>query len=134
MKHAENCKNQYVFSHSERKIVFKRYLSVRSVRAQGPRNSEEFMKANSFTAITILATIAAATMSDARAASCDQHQSKFLWRNCMSTEVNKLTSAISQKALDLCNSKSSGVRGPAAVDERLACRVDKLRQTLQGMN
>ena len=57
-----------------------------------------------------------------------------MWRSCMSKEVDRLNAAIGAKALDLCYGKTNSERGPAAVDARLACRIDKLSQTLQGMN
>ena len=81
-------------------------------------------------AITVSATISSA----AEAATCDNHKTKFMWRSCMSKEVDRLNAAISAKALDLCYGKTNSERGPAAVDERLTCRIDKLTQTLQGMN
>ena len=85
-------------------------------------------------AFTILVGALVAPISDARAATCDATKSKFIWRRCMSKEIDKLTNAIGSKALDLCGSKTNSASGPAAVDERLACRVDKLTKTLQGMN
>lgn len=81
-------------------------------------------------AMTVSATISSA----ANAAPCDNHKSKFMWRSCMSKEVDRLSAAISAKALDLCYGKTNSEKGPTAVDERLACRIDKLTQTLQGMN
>lgn len=78
---------------------------------------------------------AAAIMpSDAIAATCDSTKSKFVWRRCMSKEIDKLTAAIGSKALDLCGSKTNSASGPAAVDERLACRMDILSKTLKSMN
>ena len=92
------------------------------------------MKTNFALAAAAFIAIAALSPSDASAASCDIHKSKFLWRSCMSKEVDKLTAAIGAKALDLCYGKTNSASGPAAVDERLACRIDKLTKTLQGMN
>lgn len=92
------------------------------------------MKINFVLAAAILASITALSPSDASAAPCDTHKTKFMWRRCMSAEVAKLADAIGQKALDLCNSKTNSANGPAAVDERLACRIEKLSQTLQQMN
>ncbi len=82
---------------------------------------------------TILGTTLVAT-SEANAAPCEQHKTKLMWRRCMSVEVDRLADAIGEKALDLCNGKTNNATGPTAVDERLACRIDKLSQTLQGMN
>ena len=82
---------------------------------------------------TAFFAIAALSPSGASAASCDNHKSKILWRSCMSKEVDKLNAAIGAKALDLCYSATNSAKGPAAVDERLTCRIDKLTQTLQGM-
>ena len=93
-----------------------------------------FVKLNFALAAAILIGITAMSPSDASAAPCDSHKTKFLWRRCMSKEIEKLTDAISQKTLDLCSSKTNSAEGPAAVDARLACRLDKLTQTLQGMN
>lgn len=90
------------------------------------------MKINFLLAAAVLAT--ALSSSEADAAACDTHKSKFMWRRCMSAEVGKLTDAIGQKALDLCGSKTNSANGPAAVDARLACRIEKLSQTLQQMN
>lgn len=92
------------------------------------------MKINFALAATTLVAIAALSPSDASAASCDTHKTKFMWRSCMSKEVDKLNAAIGAKALDLCYGKTNSASGPAAVDERLACRIDKLTKTLQGMN
>ncbi len=57
-----------------------------------------------------------------------------MWRSCMSKEIDKLNAAINAKALDLCYGKTNSEKGPTAVDERLTCRIDKLTQTLKGMN
>ena len=92
------------------------------------------MKINFALAAAVLIGITAISASDAGAAPCESHKTKFMWRRCMSAEVSKLTDAIGQKALDLCGSKTNSANGPAAVDERLACRIDKLTQALQGMN
>ena len=92
------------------------------------------MKINFALAAAALVAIAALAPSDASAAPCDTHKTKFMWRSCMSKEVDKLKAAINEKALDLCYGKTNSARGPTAVDERLACRIDKLTQTLQGMN
>ena len=92
------------------------------------------MKINFALAAAILIGITAMLPSDASAAPCDTHNTKFMWRRCMSAEVDKLVDAIGEKALDLCGSKTNSANGPAAVDERLACRIDKLTQTLQAMN
>ena len=92
------------------------------------------MKTNVLIATASFAILAASTISDAHAANCDAIKSKFLWRSCMSKEVDKLSAAISAKALDFCYGKTNSEKGPAAVYERLTCRVDKLTKTLQGMN
>jgi hypothetical protein len=84
-----------------------------------------------FAAALICAMI---TSPHADAASCDAQKSKFMWRRCMSKEIDRLTDAISQKALDLCGSRTNSASGPAAVDERLTCRIEKLSKTLQAMN
>lgn len=73
-------------------------------------------------------------LAEAAAASCDNTNSKFAWRRCMSKEIEKLSKAIDQKAFDICSSKTSGSSGPAAVDERLACRLDIMGKTLKSMN
>ncbi|MBI3700269.1 MAG: hypothetical protein HY242_07465 [Afipia sp.] len=86
-----------------------------------------------FILATALIAGALASSTDAGAASCDTNKTKFMWRSCMSKEIDKLNAAINAKALDLCYSKTNSEKGPAAVDERLACRIDKLTQALQGM-
>ena len=92
------------------------------------------MKINLALAAAVLLGVTVMPMSDASAAACDTHKTKFMWRSCMSKEVDKLNAAISAQALDLCYGKTNSERGPTAVDERLACRIDKLTKTLQGMN
>ena len=92
------------------------------------------MKINLLLAASIFLGVSAISAPDANAAPCDTNKTKFMWRSCMSKEVDRLTAAISAKALDLCYSKTNSEKGPTAVDERLACRIDKLTQTLQGMN
>jgi hypothetical protein len=92
------------------------------------------MKINLLLAVCTFVGVNATSMPNASAAACDNHKTKFMWRSCMSKEVDRLTAAISAKALDLCYGKTNGEKGPTAVDERLACRIDKLTQTLQGMN
>ena len=92
------------------------------------------MNINSVLAVAALIGTTAMSMPDASAAPCDTHKTKFIWRSCMSKEVDKLNAAIDAKALDLCYSKTNSANGPAAVDARLACRIEKLTQTLQGMN
>jgi hypothetical protein len=92
------------------------------------------MKINLLLAAAIFVGINAASLSDASAAPCENHKTKFMWRSCMSKQIDDLKTAISQKALDLCYGKTNSANGPAAVDERLTCRIDKLTQTLQGMN
>ena len=71
-------------------------------------------------------------VSFAEAANCDASRTKFTWRRCMSKEIDNLADAIDRKALDLCSSKITA-KGPAAVDERLTCRVQKLTETLEAM-
>ena len=92
------------------------------------------MKINFAIAAAVLVGVTATSMPNASAATCDTHKTKFMWRSCMSKEVDKLNAAISAKALDLCYGKTNSAKGPVAVDERLACRIDKLTQALQGMN
>ena len=92
------------------------------------------MKIDLLLAAAIIVGFNAVSLPDASAAPCDNHKTKFMWRSCMSKEIDRLNAAISEKALDLCYGKTNSARGPTAVDERLTCRIDKLTQTLQGMN
>lgn len=92
------------------------------------------MKNNFWAAAAVIAGCVILSTSDASAAPCDSNKSKFMWRSCMSKEVDRLSAAINAKALDLCYGKTNSARGPAAVDERLTCRIERLTQTLQGMH
>ncbi|MEW6769480.1 MAG: hypothetical protein AB1342_15770 [Pseudomonadota bacterium] len=87
-----------------------------------------------FTAAIFAIAASASMPSASEAATCDNHKTKLMWRSCMSKEIDRLNAAINAKALDLCYGKTNSERGPAAVDERLACRIDRLTKTLQGMN
>ena len=55
------------------------------------------MKINFALAAAILIGITAMLPSDASAAPCDTHNTKFMWRRCMSAEVDKLVDAIREK-------------------------------------
>lgn len=92
------------------------------------------MKNNLLLTVSVFASIAAMSSAQADPATCDNHKTKFMWRSCMSKEIDKLNAAINAKALDLCYGKTNSEKGPTAVDERLTCRIDKLTQTLKGMN
>jgi len=57
-------------------------------------------------------------------------------RQCMGKNIEKLNASIDKKVFDVCSKQvaATGSMGPAAVDDRLACRVEKLSKILKDIN
>lgn len=68
---------------------------------------------------------------DLTPAACDQGSPQDI-RKCKAKNIAMLQRAIGRKVTETCQKQSAG-RGPAAADERLACRHDLLTQLLQSI-
>ena len=66
---------------------------------------------------------------------CDEG-SAYDMRRCMTAKVATARKAIDKKLTAICNKEvaDAGKKGPAAVDARVACRMDRYAKILAGVN
>ena len=88
------------------------------------------------TAIALLVCVTSSQSLADNLRDCNGVTPMTKWRNCMASNIGKLTAAIDNKVFEACKKKvaAGGSEGPAAIDERLICRVQKLSQILDGIN
>jgi hypothetical protein len=74
-------------------------------------------------------------VAPAAAENCDKGSMMDI-RRCMARSINELNKAIDMKVFDVCAAKvaKGGSQGPAAVDERLICRIERLSKILASVD
>jgi hypothetical protein len=80
----------------------------------------------------VLAASAASAQEDRK---CDEG-SAYDMRRCMTAKIATARKAIDKKITETCNKEVSaaGKKGPAAVDARVACRMDRYSKISAGVN
>ena len=70
----------------------------------------------------------AAAADDLKLEDCNNVTPMTEMRRCMGRNIEKLKQAIDKKVFDICAAQVArgGSQGPAAIDERLICRLQRL--------
>lgn len=56
------------------------------------------------------------------------------WRRCMAANIEKLNKQIDKKVFDVCRRETGDAPGPAGIDDRLICRLDRLSRIVDQIN
>jgi hypothetical protein len=83
----------------------------------------------------VAATLAASQASAQDERKCDEG-SAYDVRRCMTAKVATARKALDKKVTAICSKEvaDAGKKGPAAVDARVACRMDRYSKILAGVN
>jgi len=89
-----------------------------------------------FSLIVVAAGVLFATAASAQdERKCDEG-SAYDMRRCMTAKTATMRKALDKKITDICNKEvaAAGKKGPAALDARVACRMDRYTKISAGIN